>query len=353
MKTLLIVLTLVEVAILVVVLALYLIVIAAKLRKISHTLGLVTFGVRAIEKQTEPIGPVASDINSSLEQVAGRWNRSSARRTPSRRDLLGRRRREARRELTMATAPPGTVERRRLRITGVVQGVGFRPFVHGLAARHRLGGFVLNDGRGVVSRPRACRSACRLHRRDRRGGSAARPDRRRRSRVDRPGRRAKFRIERSGGGGSTALVPPDTATCDDCLRELFDPADRRHRYPFINCTQCGPRFTIVERVPYDRANTTMAGFEMCGPCRAEYEDPETAASMPSRSRAPTADRSFASKTPARERGDGRSGWRGGARRRDRADPWRGNRGDQGPRRLSPRMRRRERDRRPAAAPQAP
>ena len=69
------------------------------------------------------------------------------------------------------------------------------------------------------------------------------------------------------------MVTPDSATCDDCLSEIFDPADRRHRYPFTNCTNCGPRFTIVRDVPYDRPNTTMASFAMCEACRAEYEDP--------------------------------------------------------------------------------
>ena len=82
-----------------------------------------------------------------------------------------------------------------------------------------------------------------------------------------------FRIAESGAGAGTALIPPDIATCDDCLRELFDPRDRRYRYPFVNCTQCGPRFTIVTAVPYDRRNTTMAHFDLCADCRSEYEDP--------------------------------------------------------------------------------
>src|SRR5204862_4730119 len=77
----------------------------------------------------------------------------------------------------------------------------------------------------------------------------------------------------SSGGEASALVSADSATCDDCLTELFDAADRRYRYPFINCTNCGPRFTIVRGVPYDRPLTTMAAFEMCPACRAEYEDP--------------------------------------------------------------------------------
>ena len=83
----------------------------------------------------------------------------------------------------------------------------------------------------------------------------------------------EFAIAASAATGSAALIPPDVATCDDCLAELLDPGDRRYRYPFTNCTQCGPRFTIVRAVPYDRPNTTMAGFPLCADCRREYEDP--------------------------------------------------------------------------------
>ncbi len=174
----------------------------------------------------------------------------------------------------MAVAPPRAIERRRLRITGVVQGVGFRPFVHGLASCRGLCGFVLNDGRGVVveieGAPEALDELTAAIRAE--APSLARVDALTAEQIEVRGEEG-FRIERSAGGEATAVVPADVATCDGCLRELFAPTDRRHRYPFINCTQCGPRLTIVERVPYDRPNTTMARFEMCERCRAEYEDP--------------------------------------------------------------------------------
>jgi hydrogenase maturation protein HypF len=165
-------------------------------------------------------------------------------------------------------------ERRRFRVAGVVQGVGFRPFVYALARRHGLGGFVLNDGAGVVIEAEGeARSLDAF-------SAALRTDAPPLARVDAVaaepiGLRCEedFRIETSAATARTALIPADVATCDDCLRELFDPADRRYRYPFVNCTQCGPRFTIVVGVPYDRPLTTMAGFPMCDACRREYEDP--------------------------------------------------------------------------------
>jgi hydrogenase maturation protein HypF len=166
-------------------------------------------------------------------------------------------------------------QRRRLRVGGVVQGVGFRPYVHRLATRHGLAGFVLNDGGGVtieVEGPAVAleQFAAEL--------VAELPPLASVSRLasERLGPRGErsFRIEMSSPTGArSAPIPPDVATCDDCLRELFDPMDRRYRYPFINCTQCGPRFTIVRSVPYDRPRTTMADFALCDDCRREYEDP--------------------------------------------------------------------------------
>jgi hydrogenase maturation protein HypF len=165
--------------------------------------------------------------------------------------------------------------RARARVQGTVQGVGFRPYVYRLAREEGLGGYVLNDERGVLleveGRPDAvARLQARL--------PAEAPPL---ASVDavawevlRPTGERAFRIVASERGGEPAApVTPDAATCDDCLRELFDPADRRYRYPFTNCTNCGPRLTIVLGVPYDRARTTMAGFAMCPECRAEHDDP--------------------------------------------------------------------------------
>jgi hydrogenase maturation protein HypF len=163
----------------------------------------------------------------------------------------------------------------RVRVEGTVQGVGFRPYVYRLAHELGLAGFVRNDPHGVVLEVEGADRAveellARL-------GAEAPPlavlERVVAERID-PTGAGEFRIVRSAAGGAAgALITPDTATCEDCLRELFDPRDRRFRYPFINCTNCGPRFTIVRGVPYDRPLTTMAGFEMCPACRAEYEDP--------------------------------------------------------------------------------
>jgi len=166
------------------------------------------------------------------------------------------------------------VERRRFRIRGVVQGVGFRPFVFGLATRHGLAGFVLNDGEGVIVEIEGPQAALDSFVVELAGEAPplAQVESVTQTVLAPTGERG-FRIETSAASGRTAPIPPDAATCEDCLRELYDPGDRRYRYPFVNCTQCGPRFTIVERVPYDRPNTTMAGFPLCADCLREYEDP--------------------------------------------------------------------------------
>ena len=165
-------------------------------------------------------------------------------------------------------------ERVRAVIRGAVQGVGFRPFVFRLATDLGLAGWVVNSAAGVVVEAEGTHAALETF--------LARLDRERPPRsfvqslestfLDPVGYGA-FEIRPSTAGAKTALVLPDIATCPDCLREVFDPADRRHRYPFTNCTNCGPRFTIITALPYDRPATSMAGFIMCDACRAEYEDP--------------------------------------------------------------------------------
>jgi len=164
----------------------------------------------------------------------------------------------------------------RIHVRGIVQGVGFRPHVYRLARAHGLVGWVSNGRRGVeieVEGPAAARD---------RFLAALVADPPPLARIEAadaepipPEGGAEFVIRPSTDEPTVEVAPvtPDAAICADCLRELFDRADRRYLYPFINCTRCGPRFTIVRGVPYDRPRTTMAGFPMCDACRAEYEDP--------------------------------------------------------------------------------
>ena len=167
------------------------------------------------------------------------------------------------------------MERRVILVRGTVQGVGFRPFVYGLAMELGLGGFVRNQVSGVSIEIEgeipAIESFMLLLKS--RLPTLAQIDEISWTAAAVIGEKL-FRIEASDvGAGGQIVIAPDAATCEDCLRELFDPADRRYRYPFLNCSNCGPRLTIVTGAPYDRGRTTMAKFAMCAACRAEYEDP--------------------------------------------------------------------------------
>ncbi|WP_078876719.1 carbamoyltransferase HypF [Streptomyces sp. 150FB] len=165
--------------------------------------------------------------------------------------------------------------RRRYEVSGVVQGVGFRPFVYVTASELALTGSVVNTGAGVIAEVEGESDAVEEFGRRLRAEApplAVLEDVRESDRPTLGG--TEFTIEVSSAGGrARTLVSPDVATCADCLAEMCDPGDRRYRHPFITCTHCGPRFTIVTGMPYDRAATTMAAFEMCDACRAEYEDP--------------------------------------------------------------------------------
>jgi hydrogenase maturation protein HypF len=159
---------------------------------------------------------------------------------------------------------------------GVVQGVGFRPFVHRLATRCGLSGWVANTPGGVVARVEGEPDAvARFRARFRAEAPAAARISRLSFRAVPPSGTPGFAIRESRREGiALSTIPPDIATCADCLRELSDPGDRRHAYPFTNCTGCGPRFTIVASLPYDRERTSMAAFPMCPACAREYGDPE-------------------------------------------------------------------------------
>ncbi|MGH9515677.1 MAG: acylphosphatase, partial [Terriglobales bacterium] len=174
----------------------------------------------------------------------------------------------------MATLTQSGILRRRISLRGIVQGVGFRPFVYNLAKNIGIRGFILNSSSGVTIEAE---------------GPEAALDEFIRS-LDHPPPLARieevateeillvgdqsFEIKASlPVDGEFALVSPDVATCDDCLRDIDDPENRRFGYPFTNCTNCGPRYTIIQDIPYDRPMTTMSGFHMCADCEAEYHDP--------------------------------------------------------------------------------
>jgi hydrogenase maturation protein HypF len=165
--------------------------------------------------------------------------------------------------------------RTRITVTGVVQGVGFRPFVHRIATELGVTGFVGNDAAAVfIEAQGPPRAIAELTRRL----TAESPPLALITAISESPMTSRaedgFLIVASGGAsGPRTLIPPDVATCDACLRELFDPSGRRYRHPFITCTDCGPRFTIIKDLPYDRPATTMAGFPMCERCRREYRDP--------------------------------------------------------------------------------
>ncbi len=166
-------------------------------------------------------------------------------------------------------------ERLKLLIKGVVQGVGFRPFIYQLAQAHNLKGWVLNSSGGVIIEAEGEKAGVEAFLLDIKPKAPPRAVIESIENESLPVLGYKdFVIKKSvEEEGKFQLVSPDISICEDCLRELFDPKDRRYRYPFINCTNCGPRFTIIEDIPYDRPKTTMKKFKMCSDCQREYNDP--------------------------------------------------------------------------------
>lgn len=165
---------------------------------------------------------------------------------------------------------------RRLEVSGIVQGVGFRPFVYQLAKKYHLKGDVANTSSGVTIYVEGALSNIESFSRDL---AQKNPPLSCITKISVHPEAVKntngFTIAKSKNStGKSALISPDVSVCDDCLRELFDPADRRYQYPFINCTNCGPRYTIIDDIPYDRPKTSMKHFKMCKRCQTEYDDPE-------------------------------------------------------------------------------
>ena len=168
-----------------------------------------------------------------------------------------------------------TIKSYHIHIRGIVQGVGFRPFVYGLADRFKLNGWVLNSSAGVeieIEGPEEILQAFQSALVDEMP-PLAQIDTINTSSIDVQGFDHFFIKHSEPKEGEFIPISPDVSICDDCLREMLDPSDRRYRYPFINCTNCGPRFTIIQDIPYDRPKTSMAGFPLCDDCREEYENP--------------------------------------------------------------------------------
>jgi hydrogenase maturation protein HypF len=162
----------------------------------------------------------------------------------------------------------------RINVNGVVQGVGYRPFVYRVATELGLNGFVLNSGSGVIVEVEGRHEDCLRFIERLKEEKPPRAVVKTLSYEEIPAKGyVGFRVEQTISEKVDTLCPPDVAVCHDCLSELFNPSDRRYLYPFINCINCGPRFTILERLPYDRVNTSMRVFTMCRDCEREYSDP--------------------------------------------------------------------------------
>ena len=164
------------------------------------------------------------------------------------------------------------MSRFRISIKGIVQGVGFRPFIYNLAKGLNLKGYVKNTSDGVIIEAEGESLNEFLQSIQNKCPPIARIDSIKTDELPLNGYE-DFIIIESIDTGRFTLISPDISICDDCLKELLDPSDRRYLYPFINCTNCGPRYSITQRVPYDRPNTTMSVFDMCPQCLLEYNDP--------------------------------------------------------------------------------
>lgn len=170
-----------------------------------------------------------------------------------------------------ARSQSGASERLRVRVRGAVQGVGFRPFVHGLARTLDLGGFVRNDAEGVLLEIEGARAREFVAALRRSPPPLARIDAVEAQCVA-PKAESQFLIETSLAGETRTRIPADAAVCEECLDELFDPQSRFHLYPFVNCTHCGPRYTLTRRLPFDRSQTAMAPFALCEACAADFRN---------------------------------------------------------------------------------